>query len=241
MSQKNEGEDNNEIKVIFLGSVGVGKTSLIARYKTHKFIENITSTFGPNFMTINKIIKNKKYVLNLWDTAGQEKYHSLTQTFTKNAKVIVLVYSITDKKSFSDLDSWLKSVKDENGEQGYTLGIAANKSDLYDQSQVDDEEGKNYSKKINAIWKSTSALEEDQGIEELMNELLNNYVTILEKDLNINDVTIKLDSSIMNDKKKGNCCKGNVNEKKIKVRHKSHSVNQSSINKYVNANENKDK
>ena len=60
-------------------------------------------------------------------------------------------------------------------------------------------------------------------------------------DININDVTIKLDGSIMNDKKKGNCCKGNVNEKKIKVRHKSHSANQSSINKYVNANENKDK
>ena len=239
MSEKNEGEASNEIKVIFLGSVGVGKTSLIARYKTHKFIENITSTFGPNFMTINKTIKNKKYIINLWDTAGQEKYHSLTQAFTKNAKVVVLVYSITDKKSFNDLDSWLKSVIEENGEKGYTLGIAANKSDLYDQTQVDDEEGKKYSKKINAIWKSTSALEEDPGIEELMDELLNDYISILEKEININDVTIKLDGSLLSGKKKGNCCKGN--ESKIKLRNRSLSATQKTISKGVSANKNKDK
>ena len=86
MSEKDEEEINNQIKVVILGSVGVGKTSLITRYKTRKFLKNIPSTSGSNFVNIIKIINNKKYILNIWDTAGQEKFNSLTQTFIKMQK-----------------------------------------------------------------------------------------------------------------------------------------------------------
>ena len=85
ISEKDEEEINNQIKVI-LGSVGIGKTSLITRYKTRKFIKNIPPTSGSNFVNITKIINNKKYILNIWDTAGQEKFNSLTQTFIKMQK-----------------------------------------------------------------------------------------------------------------------------------------------------------
>ncbi len=82
-------------------------------------------------------------------------------------------------------------------------------------------------------------LEEDPGIEELMDELLNDYISILEKEININDVTIKLDGSLLSGKKKGNCCKGN--ESKIKLRNRSLSATQKTISTGVSANENKDK
>ena len=86
MDEKNEEEIYDEIKVILLGSSGVGKTSLITRYKTRKFIRNITSTHGSNFVTMKKTFNNKKYILNIWDTAGQEKYNSLTQILHRMQK-----------------------------------------------------------------------------------------------------------------------------------------------------------
>ena len=236
MSEKDEGEITNEIKVIVLGSVGVGKTSLITRYKTRKFVQNIPSTFGSNFVSIDKIIKNKKYFLNVWDTAGQEKYNSLTQTFMKNAKIIILIYSITDRKSFQNLDTWLNLVKEQNGEDGYSLGIAANKSDLYEESDVDDEEGKKYAEKINAVWKLTSALEENKGIDELIDELINNYINNQEKEeSNLNDATIKLDNSAFSDENKGGCCKSKKKKKKDKsnIRNRSYYLNNSVISKSV--------
>ena len=209
-------ETPNEIKIIILGSVGVGKTCLITRYKTGKFLQHIPSTFGSNFVKIDKIINNKKYVLNIWDTAGQEKYNSLTQTFTKNAKIVILVYSIIDKKSFLDLDNWLKLVKEGNGEKGYVLGVAANKWDLYLQSEVSDKKGKEYAKKINAIWKSTSAKEESKGIEELISELTMEYIKIEESGGNIRTESIRLDKNMASKDKKGGCCGGGKKKEKNK-------------------------
>ena len=77
------------------------------------------------------------------------------------------------------MDVWLNLVKERNAKKVYSLGIAANKSDLLEQSEVDDEEGKKYAEKVNAIWKLTSALEENKGIDELIDKLLNNYINIV--------------------------------------------------------------
>ena len=174
-----ENDKANEIKVILLGSIGVGKTCLITRYKTGKFLDKLPSTRSPNYVQIQKEINNKEYTFNIWDTAGQEKYNSLTQTFAKNAKIIILVYSIIDKESFNSLNKWLELAKNVNGEKGYSLGIAANKSDLYKENIKDiipDSKGKEYAKKINAIWKSTSAKEDSESIVELMNELMEDFI-----------------------------------------------------------------
>ena len=232
MSEKDEEEINNQIKVVILGSVGVGKTSLITRYKTRKFLKNIPSTSGSNFVNIIKIINNKKYILNIWDTAGQEKFNSLTQTFIKNAKIVLLIYSIIDKKPFQDLDTWLNLVKERNGEKGYLLGIAANKSDLYEQSEVSDEEGKKYAKKIKAIWKLTSALKENKEIDKLIEELLNNYINYEEKGNN-EDITIKIDKSSFskdNNKEVG-CCINKKNKNENNIRYRSNYSSTSVISK----------
>lgn len=200
----------NQIKIIVVGSMAVGKTCLIAHYQTGKFLSEIPSTCGSSFVQIKKIIKGKKYTLNLWDTAGQEKYDSLTKIFAKNANIVILVYSITDKKSFQSLNKWLKLVKEINGEDGYVLGVAANKSDLYKKSFVSDWQGQDYAKKIKAIWKSTSAKEEDRGIEELIDELLENYLKI--QNNSTNQEYIKLSNNNDNNKD-GGCCRGNNKSK----------------------------
>ena len=208
-------EMRTQIKVIVLGSVGVGKTSLITRYKSGKFLKNIPSTIGSTFVKIDKIFNKKKYTLNIWDTAGQERYQSLAQTYLKNAQIILLVYSITNKKSFEDLNTWLDLIRDKNGKDGYSLGIAANKSDLYDEMEVNNKKGEEFARKAKAIWKLTSAKADNGGINELMEELLKNYIELEERfsNINTNDTTIKLDNTVFSERKKGGCCKSNKNEK----------------------------
>ena len=206
--------ETNEIKIIILGSVGVGKTCIITRYKTGKFLEDIPSTQGSNYVQIIKNINNKNYIFNFWDTAGQEKYNSLTQSFTKNSQIVILVYSIVDKKSFEALDFWLDLVKKENGDTGYTLGVAGNKSDLYQDSKVPDIKGKEYAEKIGAIWKSTSAKEDSKSIEELINGLTENYIR--ENNTKNRGSTIKLNNKFFNKKQEKKGCCGSDNNKKNK-------------------------
>jgi GTPase SAR1 family protein len=145
--------------------------------------------------------------------------------FTKDANIILLVYSIVDKQSFQDLGKWLKLVKEINGEDGYVIGIAANKSDLYKNSVVTDYQGQEYARKVKAIWKSTSAKEEDKGINNLIDELVVMY-TEMKKD-NDNPKGLKLNNSNKKSKKKeGGCCKGkgnnsnNVDDEEIEGRDK---------------------
>ena len=132
------------------------------------------------------------------------------------------------------MDTWINLVKERNGEKGYLLGIAANKSDLYEQSEVSDEEGKKYAKKIKAIWKLTSALKESKGIDELMEELLNNYINYEEKGNN-NDVTvtIKLDKSSFSkdNKKEEGCCKNKKNKNENNIRYRSNYSSTNVISK----------
>ena len=224
-----ENDKANEIKVILLGSIGVGKTCLITRYKTGKFLDKLPSTRSPNYVQIQKEINNKEYTFNIWDTAGQEKYNSLTQTFAKNAKIIILVYSIIDKESFNSLNKWFELAKNVNGEKGYSLGIAANKSDLYKENIKDiipDSKGKEYAKKINAIWKSTSAKEDSESIVELMNELMEDFINNKKNLINV-EISYRLDSTILSKKEKHGCCKGKSN-KENKIRTETYATNVSS-------------
>ena len=203
--QKSDKSKMNQIKIIVVGSMAVGKTCLIAHYQTGRFLSEIPSTCGSSFVQKKKIIDGKKYTLNLWDTAGQEKYDSLTKIFTKNANIIILVYSITDKKSFQSLDKWLKLVKDINNEDSYVLGVAANKSDLYKSSEVPDNLGIDYANRIGAIFKATSAKEEDRGIEQLIDELLNKFLSLKKNALNNKNISLQRD---VKDKKEKGCCGG---------------------------------
>ena len=133
------------------------------------------------------------------------------------------------------MDSWLKLVKERNGEKGYLIGIAANKSDLYGYSEVEDEEGKKYAQEINSIWKLTSALEENKGIDDLIDELLKNYINNEEIEKDINDINIRLDSSSFSEKNKGSCCGGKENKinDKDNIRYKSFFSKKSNVSSFA--------
>ena len=112
-----EDDDEGSIpcKVILLGESGVGKVGLIARFINNSFEDNITSTTGASYagktMTFDEY-DGKSIKFEIWDTAGQEKYRSLTKTFYKDAKVAILVYDITRKESFEELQKyWIEEIR----------------------------------------------------------------------------------------------------------------------------------
>ena len=130
MSKNNIKEEKESIicKVVLIGESGVGKTSIISRYTTNTFKENLMATPGANFLTKLVPFKEEKESIKfeIWDTAGQEKYRSLAKVFYKNAAACVLVYDITNKKSFDELKNyWISEIK-ENSSQNVSKFIYYN-------------------------------------------------------------------------------------------------------------------
>ena len=161
------------IKVVLLGESGVGKTSIISQFISGVFDPNTVTSITAQF--ISKTIEykeiGKSLRFDIWDTAGQEKFRSLAKIFYKDAKIIILVYDIISKKNFKELkDYWYEQQTKLNADKDPIFAVVANKSDLYAQSQVPDEEGRAFAESINAIFQSTSA-KSDSGITDLFQNL----------------------------------------------------------------------
>ena len=164
-------------KVVLVGESGVGKTCIISRFISGAFDFNVSSTNGASYASKNVQYDKlgKSLLLDVWDTAGQEKYRSLTKFFYKDAKVAIMVYDITRQNSFDSLTNyWYKEVK-EHGPENIVLGIAGNKCDLYEQEEVNENEARDFAKKIGAIFALTSA-QNNSGINELFRDVGNKYL-----------------------------------------------------------------
>ena len=135
---------NSEVKVVLLGESGVGKSCIIKQFVDHTFNPDIDPSISSKFSSKLIEIKNtdKALKFNLWDTAGQEKYRSLVKIFYKDAIFIVLVYDITSQTSFENLKTyWYKEVK-SNCLSNAIFAIVGNKIDLYENSQVSENEAR---------------------------------------------------------------------------------------------------
>ena len=166
------------IKVILLGESGVGKTNIILRYVNDVFMVKSLSTIGSTYIEKDLKRNNDIYKLHIWDTSGQERYHSVTKLFVKKSDIVLLVYSIENIQSFNNLDYWYKEVNNLCGDN-FILGIAGNKYDLFDDDSIErvpDEEAMKYAKEKNAIFKLISAKQDKKGIDSLFDKLLDEYI-----------------------------------------------------------------
>ena len=161
-------DKGNSCKVVLLGESGVGKTCIISRYVNNTYDEKSETTNGASYAS--KVIELEQYKQSLrfdiWDTAGQEKYRSLTKFFYKDAAIAVLVYDITRRDSFEEVKNyWYEQLK-TCGEKNIVIGLAGNKCDMFDKEAVTEEEAKNFANEIGAQFQLTSAFK-NMGIDDL--------------------------------------------------------------------------
>ncbi len=166
---------NDKTKLILVGNSQVGKTSIITQYLEKNFNENYIPTYSHDKSLKNiKLKNNNEYILEIWDTIGQEKYRAANNIFMKNTQIALLVYDIINKKSFDDLNEWYKQVCDINGRDNLIIGVVGNKTDLYEDRVIEENEGQKYAEEINASFFETSAFDYN-SIFNLFEDIVSNY------------------------------------------------------------------
>ena len=200
----------NAIKLILLGNTGVGKTSLVKSIMGVNPSQTEESTFSAYYLQKSFQIEDKEYIVNLWDTAGQEAYLGVTKLFFKGSQIVVFVYDITVENSFISLKDWIKDVK-EIVEEDYVCGILGNKSDLFLKSQVSEEDAKKFAESEGYKFKLASAVNDPKAFEDLVFELLQEYRLKFDNSSHQQHrrQSVRLDKGKVKDTKEGKTTKGN--------------------------------
>jgi len=163
----------SSFKVVLLGEGAVGKSSLLLRYTEDKFNPQHASTLQAAFATKRLRLESggasRELELNIWDTAGQEKFHALGPIYYRDSQGAILVYDITDPHSFDRVKSWIRELTRMLGDE-VVLMIAGNKSDLDGSRVVERREAEDYAESVSAHFIECSA-KENLNVGELFEEL----------------------------------------------------------------------
>ena len=144
------------LKYIIVGDSAVGKSNLLLRFIHDDFKIEYQSTIGVEFDAKNLNIKNKIFRLQIWDSAGQETYRSLTRAYYKNCVCAILVYDISNRESFENISQWVNHCI-ENSPKKVFMILVGNKCDLIESRQIPFEKGKEMAEKNNMMFFETSA------------------------------------------------------------------------------------
>ena len=171
-------KEDLKLKLILLGDSGVGKTNLISRYISNSFDENTRATIGVEFFCKNFRINKKRTIkVEIWDTAGQERYKAITSVYYKGAKGAFIVYDITSRKTFENIDKWIGEIKERTTDD-VKLIIIGNKTDLNNEREIKSEEALIKYQDMDIPLIETSALEDTN-----VNEAFINLIKIVYKDI----------------------------------------------------------
>mmetsp|Transcript_12611 Transcript_12611/g.18076 ORF Transcript_12611/g.18076 Transcript_12611/m.18076 type:complete len:216 (-) Transcript_12611:241-888(-) len=143
-------------KYIIIGDTGVGKSCLLLQFTDKRFQPVHDLTIGVEFGARMINIENKPIKLQIWDTAGQESFRSITRSYYRGAAGALLVYDITRRETFNHLTRWLEEAR-QNSHQNMVIMLIGNKSDLEHRRQVSREEGEAFAEENNLVFLETSA------------------------------------------------------------------------------------
>ena len=167
---------NKKLKVIFVGDGRVGKTSIISQYVNKNFTEEhiLTTSGDKSFKSIT--IDDQTFDLEIWDTAGQEMFRNVNKIFMKNSKIAIIVIDITNINSMDGLEYWTKQIKENLKIEEIITAIAANKSDLYEQKAINNEDIIAFQNKNNInVFCETSA-KDYVSINNLFQQCVKSYI-----------------------------------------------------------------
>ena len=201
-----------KIKIVLVGESGVGKTNLIRVINDEPFEKSANSTMSSSYYEKEIIINNKRYCYSLWDTVGQEVYRSLNQMYLKDAKIVLVVFALNNKISYQETNFWINSTKEALEEGKYIMALVANKSDLYNEQEVTDEEVKKRADELNIDFVLTSAAEDAVGFRQFLEELIKKFIKNIGFDLG-KDKTFNLNEEKKNEENNENINNGNKKKK----------------------------
>ena len=206
---------NYLLKYIIIGESSVGKSNLLMKFANNKFTEDYQATIGVEFGAKNITIDDQIFRIQLWDTAGQENFRSITRAYYKNSVCAMLVYDITNRSSFENLQDWLKDIISQSPKTVLII-LLGNKIDLKEKREVEYEEGEQFAQKNGLIFMETSA-KTGEGVEEIFKKSVQEIKTKISE--NVYDLTsescgikkgktnnISLNKNNKQNTKKKGCC-----------------------------------
>ena len=131
------------MKIVLVGDTQVGKTCLLTRLLSGQFDPNSPATVGAAYKTHMMQTPNGSITLQIWDTAGQEKFRALAPMYYRNAQAAILVFDLTNKSTFEALDAWCSELEEKGGNE-LSIYVVGNKVDLNDQRVIDSTTASNF-------------------------------------------------------------------------------------------------
>jgi len=144
------------IKLLLIGDSGVGKSCLLLRFSDDSFTPSFITTIGIDFKIRTIEFEGKKIKLQIWDTAGQERFRTITTAYYRGAMGILLVYDVTDDKSFANIRNWIRNIEQHASENVNKI-LIGNKCDLVDKKVIDTARGKALAEEFSIRFLETSA------------------------------------------------------------------------------------
>lgn len=193
------------IRILTLGNISVGKTSIILRYLNDTFKEDHKMTIGIDMQTINVEYYNHIAQLIFWDSAGQERFQSMTKNYYKNSDVLLLIFDVMDNKSFSQLETWLNGII-ENKVQHALVYLIANKIDYGSRRLISTHQGEMLAERYNIPYYEVSALSGyniDKLFEDIVSEIVKNKYVL---SCDTNSIRLSVSTCVSKKKKKEDCC-----------------------------------
>ena len=169
------------LKYIIIGNSGVGKSNITIRFLHGKFSAGYVPTIGVEYGAKSLIIDNKTYRIQIWDTAGQENFRSITRSYYNNCSCAFVVYDITNLKSFEDVQNWMNECK-KNTKNSLLFVLIGNKIDLNNERVISYEKGEKFANEKGMLFFEVSALS-GENIEECFVESLKNISERIDKGL----------------------------------------------------------
>jgi len=167
-------------KILLLGDSSVGKTCFLMRYADNTFQEIHMSTIGLDYKLKNVQLDDGKMVkIQIWDTAGQDRFRSITKNYYKGAHGIILLYDVTSLKTFENVKNWVSQIKEEVSDK-VTIILVGNKIDNVQNRKVTTEEGEKMAKECGIEFFETSA-KSGENIDNTFNHLVKKTVEIYSK------------------------------------------------------------
>ena len=189
------------LRLLIVGDSTVGKTNFIMRFINDKFNESYMTTSGIDLKTKDIEIKNKNIRIQIWDTAGQEKYRAITRNLFLKVLGVLIIYDITNEKSYNNLKTWVQLIREDCGSHMQII-IVGNKCDLDSERKINQEEVLKYARKEKIEYIETSC-KTGENVQKAVKTICEK---ILENNDLSSDISFTLSSSSLLPPKKKKCC-----------------------------------